>query len=80
MSWDHVKLVEDESPVEDVSRRSARLMRVGTHIADNMPGFHRAFLVACGNGGKCGSEMSLAELVFQMSGDAQAGFRNSGRQ
>lgn len=73
-----VKVVEDVSGVEDVSRGSAGLMRVRTHIADKRRGFHRESGGGCGSRGKGGWPNRCGEPVFQMSGDAQAGFRKSG--
>jgi hypothetical protein len=74
-----VEVVEDRSTVEDATRGSAGLMRVGTNIAHKAHGFHRAFEMLCGSSGKRGWSERPRSLVFQMSCNAPAGFRNPGR-
>ena len=49
---DGVHGVEYVSGVEDVSRRSAGLMRLGTQITDKAHGLHRGFCEVCGSSGK----------------------------
>jgi hypothetical protein len=70
--------VEYASGVEDASRGSAGSMRVGTRIAHIARGFHRVFCEVCGSGGKLGRLKWGRVPVFQLSGDAQARFRNLG--
>jgi hypothetical protein len=58
-----VHSVEDASAVEDLSRKSALFMRVGTRIAHKTHAFHRLFYEICGNRGKQGC-VALTQGTF----------------
>ena len=61
-----VNSVEDEGRVDSGGPGSARLVRVGTQIAQNDEEIHMGLMFACGSGGKSGPLRSPRRSLFQL--------------